>query len=337
MPRTVFAALAAVLLALGLGFSGCGRAKPDLVVYSARAQDLIQPLFDAYHAHSGVRVRAHSDKEGPLIQRLKAEGASSPADILLTVDVGNLWQAQQEGLFEPLPSPVLEAAIPAHLRDPQGHWWGFSVRARTMVYHPDRVKPGELSTYADLAHPRWRKRLVLRTSKKVYNQSLVAMLIASQGEARTLEIVKGWVANLAAPPHASDDQVMEAILAGQGDVGIVNTYYYGRRLRKDPREPLKLFWADQQGGGVHVNVSGAGVLKTSRHKGEALRFLEWLAGPEAQRLFADANLEYPANPAVPPSPEVAAWGGFKASPLNVAQAGTLQAQAIKLMDRAGYR
>ncbi len=335
MMKAALSALTAVLL-LGLGY-GCGQPQPDLVVYSARGQELIQPLFDVYQARTGVRIQAHTDKEGALIERLKAEGASSQADILLTVDVGNLWQAQEAGLFLPLDSPVLQAAIPAHLRDPQGHWFGFSVRARTLVYHSGRVKPYQLKGYADLADAKWKGKLVLRTSKKVYNQSLVAMLLAQHGEARTLGVVKGWVANLAASPHASDDQVMEAILAGQGDVGLVNTYYYGRRQKKDPSEPLKLFWADQAGGGVHVNVSGAGLLKHSRRQAAARAFLEWLAGPEAQSLFADANLEYPANPAVKPAAAVAAWGEFKASAINVAQAGTLQAQAIKLMDQAGYK
>jgi iron(III) transport system substrate-binding protein len=336
MFKATLAALAAVLV-LGLGFSGCGRAKPDLVVYSARGQELIQPLFDAYHAETGVRIQAHSDKEGPLIQRLKAEGASSPADILITVDVGNLWQAQQEGLFEPLRSPLLEGRIPAHLRDPQGHWFGYSVRARTLVYHPGRVKPSELVGYADLAHPRWKGRLALRTSKKVYNQSLVAMFIAADGEAKTLAMLQGWVRNLVAEPFASDNQVMEAIAAGQGDVGLVNTYYYGRLLQKDPELPLKLFWADQKGRGVHVNVSGAGMLKSSRRKAEAQRFLEWLAGDTAQRLFADGNLEYPAAEGVSPAPAVAAWGAFKQDRQGLGQAGRLQARAIQLMDKAGYR
>jgi iron(III) transport system substrate-binding protein len=336
MLRTGMVILAAVL-ALTVAFSGCGRGKPDLVVYSARGQELIQPLFDAYHAESGVRIQAHSDKEGPLIQRLKAEGASSPADILITVDVGNLWQAQQEGLFEPLRSSVLESRIPAHLRDPQGHWFGYSVRARTLVYHTGRVKPAELVGYADLAHPRWKGRLVLRTSKKVYNQSLIAHFIAADGEARTLGLLQGWVRNLAAEPFASDKQVMEAIAAGQGDVGLVNTYYYGRLLQKDPSLPLKLFWADQKGRGVHVNVSGAGLLKSSRRKAEAQRFLEWLAGDAAQRLFADGNLEYPAVAGVEPAPAVAAWGAFKQDQRDLSEAGRLQARAIQLMDQAGYR
>lgn len=324
-------------LLLGLGLSGCGQAPDELVVYSARNEQLIKPMFDRYTAETGQAIRFVTDDAGPLIERLAAEGDNSRADLLLTVDVGDLWHAADRGLLQPTKSQALEAAIPANLRDPEGRWFGLSVRARTIVYDPARVKAEELSTYESLADPQWRGRLCLRTSKSVYNQSLVAMLIAQHGEAKTEEIVHGWVANLATAVFANDTRLMEAIVAGQCDVGLVNTYYFGRLLRDKPDLPLKLFWADQNDSGVHVNVSGAGITAHSPRREKARKFLEWLAEPEAQSLFAGLNLEYPASPAVKPDERVAAWGQYKASPLNIVQAGELQGAAVRLMDRAGYR
>ncbi|KJS09998.1 MAG: ABC transporter substrate-binding protein [Gammaproteobacteria bacterium BRH_c0] len=314
-------------------------ADEEVVVYSARNEQLIKPLFDSYEKATGVRILFLTDKEGPLLARLKAEGTNTPADLLLTVDAGNLWQAAQEGLLQPVDSAVLQNKIPAHLRDPDNLWFGLSVRARTIVYNPQRVKPEELSTYAALAEPQWNKRLCLRTSNKVYNQSLVAMLIAENGEARTEEIVRGWVNNLATPPFADDNSALLAVAAGQCDVTLVNTYYLGRLLKEDPNLPLKIFWPNQQvdNSGTHVNISGGGVTRHARHPEAARKLLEWLASDEAQAAFAGVNLEYPVNPKVDVAPIVAAWGEFRQSPLNVAFAGAHQADAVRLMDRAGYR
>lgn len=324
-------------LLLVVGLAGCGQQSSELVVYSARIEQLIKPIFDRYTAETGQKIRFVTDDAGPLIERLNAEGANSQADILMTVDAGELWHAADLGLFQVVDSEVLKANIPESLRDPGNRWFGFSIRARTMVYSTERVKPEELSDYESLASPRWKGKLCLRTSKKVYNQSLVAMLIAEHGEAKAEEIVRGWVANLATEPFSNDTLLMQAIAAGQCDVGLVNTYYYGRLIREKPDLPVKLFWADQAGKGVHVNISGAGVTAHAPHAAEAKKFLEWLSQPEAQALFAGLNLEYPASPAVKADPLVLAWGDFKQSPMNVAQAGALQATAVKLMDRVGYR
>ncbi len=320
-----------------MALTGCTRPAGDLVVYSARNEQLIKPLFDRYTQETGQPVRFVTDDAGPLIERLAAEGKNTAADILLTVDAGELWNAAERGLLQPLSSDVLEKNIPEHLRDPKNRWFGLSLRARTIVYSTERVDPKSLSTYENLADPTWRGKLCLRTSKKVYNQSLVAMLIAEHGEAQAEEIVRGWVANLATDVFSSDTLLLEAIAAGQCDVGLVNTYYYGRMLRDRPDLPVKIFWADQQGNGTHINVSGAGVTRHSRHKDAAVKFLEWLASPGAQQMFAGANLEYPATPAVPADTLVEKWGKFKASTMNLSQAGELQAAAVKLMDRAGYR
>lgn len=324
-------------LVLACVTAGCAKQPSELVVYSARNEQLIKPIFDRYSAETGEKIRFVTDDAGPLIERLSAEGANSQADILMTVDAGELWHAADRGLLQAIESDVLARNIPASLRDPENRWFGFSIRARTIVYSTERVKPEELSDYAALGGKRWQGKLCLRTSKKVYNQSLVAMLIAEAGEAKAEEIVRGWVANLAAEPFSNDTLLMEAIAAGQCDVGLVNTYYFGRLLRDRPDLPLKLFWADQAGRGVHVNISGAGVTAHAPRSERARKFLEWLSQPEAQSLFAGLNLEYPANPAVKADPIVLAWGEFKPSSMNVAQAGELQATAVKLMDRVGYR
>lgn len=327
-----------ILSILLIFFSGpATAARDELVVYSARKEHLVKDLFEKYEKEHGVKIKYITGKAAVLLQRILSEGENTTADILLTVDAGNLWHAAQKDVLVPVASQALERNIPGHYRDPGNRWFGLSVRARTIVYNTDKVKKEDLSSYEALAGSRWKDRLLLRTSKKVYNQSLVAMLIATLGEDRTGTIVSGWVGNLAAPPYSSDTKVLEAIAAGQGDVGIVNTYYYGRLMKKNPDLPLGIFWADQADKGVHVNVSGAGVIKHSKNIQGAVKFLEWLSGTEAQKIFADANMEYPVNKAVVPHADVQGWGTFKESTLNLAGAGELQAGAIKLMDMAGYR
>lgn len=313
------------------------RAAEELVIYSARIEKLIKPLLDTYKKETGTSIKLLTGKEGPLLERLKAEGARTPADVLITVDAGNLWQAEQSGLLAKIDSKILNDNIPAHLRDPGGQWYGLSIRARTLVYNTRKVKPVDLSTYEGLGEAKWKGRLCLRSSKKVYNQSLVAMMIAELGEARTEEIVKSWVKNLAAPPFSDDENLLDALAAGQCDVGIVNSYYVGRLLRAHPGTPVGLFWPNQGDRGVHVNVSGAGVTKHAKHHDAAVKFIEWLSSEKAQKVFADANLEFPVNPKVKPDPLVAAWGTFKQDGINVSEAGKLQAKAVMLMDRAGYK
>lgn len=283
-----------------------------------------------------MTVKFITDKEAPLMARLKAEGENTPADLLLTVDGGNLWQAEQMGILQPLDSEVVKQNIPAQYRSSSDAWTGLSLRARTIVYSPQRVKEGELSTYEALAGDNWEGRLCLRTSKKVYNQSLTATMIETHGAEKTEEIIRGWVDNLATDVFADDTALIQAIDAGQCDVGIVNTYYYGRLHKSDPQLKAKLFWPNQGDRGVHVNLSGIGLTKHAPHPEAARKLVEWMTGPQAQSIFADINMEYPANPAVKPSAEVASWGDFKADTIPVEVAGKRQAEAIKLMDRAGW-
>ncbi|MCC5859899.1 MAG: extracellular solute-binding protein [Ectothiorhodospiraceae bacterium] len=309
----------------------------EVVVYSSRQEHLIRPLFERFTEETGIRVRYTTDNAGALMARLQSEGRNTQADLFMTVDAGNLWQAAERGLLAPMESELLTQAIPVHLRDPDGHWFGLSVRARTLVYSTERVDPEALRGYADLADEQWRGRLCLRSSQSVYNQSLVAMLIASHGVERTEEIVKGWVANLAAQPFSNDTSTMEAVVAGQCDVALVNTYYFGRLQSQNPDVPLAVHWADQEGNGVHVNISGAGVTRHAQRPGAARKLLEWLAGEEAQALYGALNHEYPAREGIDWDPLVASWGDYRVDDTNLAEAGRLQTQAVMLMDRAGYR
>ncbi len=347
VPERIRSSLPALVLVPVLSFSlaACGRdesSPPEISVYSARKEHLIKPLFDRYTEHTGVRIRYLTDEAAPLLVRLEAEGKHTPADLLLTVDAGNLWQAAERGLLAKVDSPLLESAVPAHLRDPESRWFGLSLRARSIVYSTERVQSEELQGYPELAELRWRGRLCLRTGEKVYNRSLVASFIYHFGEERTLQILRGWVANLSLPPFASDTHAMEAVLAGNCDVTIVNSYYFGRLQSRYAEEgksiPLAIFWPDGEGRpGVHINVSGAGVLRHAPHPDLAQALLEWLAGPEAQYLFAASNMEYPVHPEVTAVPQVAAWGSFRADRMNVADLGRLQAKAVQLISRAGYR
>ena len=319
------------------------KSQTDLItVYSSRKEHLIKPLFDEFTNKTGIEVQYITDKAAPLMERLKAEGKTTPADVFMTVDAGVLWKASQDGLLRTIESPQLESTVPDHLRSSGNDWFGLSMRARTIVYSTERVKPSELSTYEALAGDQWKGRLCLRTSKKIYNQSLVATMIDTLGEEQAEAIVKGWVDNLATAPHAKDSQAMEAVLAGQCDVTLVNTYYFGRLLNKNPALKLAIFWPNQAesgaaGRGVHVNISGAGITRYAKNPVAAQKLLEWLASEDAQVDFAGLNQEYPVNPAVKPSTTVAAWGGFKKDQINVEAAGRLQVDAIKLMDRAGYK
>ena len=327
-----------VLMLLIMGLAPvAATASDEIVVYTARKEHLVKPLFDAYTEKTGVKIKYITDKAAPLLARLQGEGKNSPADMLMTVDAGNLWQAAEKGVLAPVKSEILDKNIPQHLRDPEGRWFGLSVRARTIVYSTDRVKESDLSTYENLADPRWKGRLCLRTSKKVYNQSLVAMMIAEKGQEATEATVKGWVYNLATAPFSNDTKVMQAIAAGQCDVGIVNTYYYGRLMKKNQDTRLALFWPNQQSRGVHINISGAGITTNAKNRQQAIKLLEWLSGAEAQNIFASLNMEYPANPAIKADATVSAWGEFKQDQLNVARAGELQASSVMLMDRAGYK
>ncbi|MFQ5961307.1 MAG: extracellular solute-binding protein [Candidatus Methylomirabilales bacterium] len=308
----------------------------SVVVYSARIEKLIKPMFDTFTTQTGIKVTYFTAKAGELFERLKAEGRHTPADVLITVDAGNLWIADHAGYLQGFESPIIEKNIPVHLRAKNNAWVGLSVRARPIMYSSERVKPSELSTYEALGNPRWRGRLCLRTSRKVYTQSLIATMIKTLGEPRTEEVLRAWMKN---QPRIfnSDTQMLKAVAAGQCDVTIANTYYLARLQAENPGFPVAVFWPNQNDRGVHVNISGAGVTKYAKHRVEAIRLIEFLSSRDAQHLYADANYEYPANPTVEPDGPIASWGSYKDDTVDVAAAGALQAAAVKLMDRVGYK
>lgn len=331
-----------VALCAALAAAGAAAAA-EVNVYSARKEALIRPLLDAFTADSGIEVRLVTGKAGQLHERLAAEGRNSPADVFLTVDAGNLHRAREAGLLRPVRSAVLEEAVPARWRDPDGYWFGFSLRARVLVYAADRVAPGELSTYEALADPAWRGRILVRSSGNVYNQSLIASLIAANGAEATEAWARGLVANMARTPKGGDTDQIRAVAAGEGDVAIANTYYYGALAASDdPADravvaATGVFFPNRDGRGTHVNVSGAGICAHAPNAESALALLEYLAGPEAQEAFARLNHEFPVRAGVPVSGAVAAWGGVRMDDLPLAVLGARNREAIELADRAGWR
>lgn len=361
--RPVKATLSVAIFSLMLGLVGCNKAEtPEqnadattagaeteaadtapadsehvVTAYSSHHEQSVKPLLDKFTEETGIKVELVTDKSGPLMARLKAEGKNTPADLLMTVDAGNLWQAADQGLLQPVSSSILDANVPAKYRDPEGHWTGLSLRARTIFYDPSKVSADQLSTYADLADPKWRGKLCLRTSKSVYNQSLVASMIEHLGEEKTEQVIRGWVANLATDVFSDDTNMLKAIAAGQCEVGLSNSYYYGRIVAKEPNFPVKIFWANQDTTGTHVNVSGAGVTAYSDNPEDALKVIEFLSSDKAQGLYASANKEYPVKQGIDESDLLKSWGKFRQDDIGVQKFGALQTKAIQLMDKAGYK
>jgi iron(III) transport system substrate-binding protein len=306
-----------------------------VVVYTARHYGK-EPVFEAFTKETGIEMQSFDGNPSELFERLRAEGDKTPADVLIAVNAGDLWNAAQAGLLAKINSAELQANIPAHLRDAENRWFALTVRARTIMYNTRKVRPEELSTYEALGDPKWKNRLCLRPSNHVYNQSLLATMIKRFGEAKVEAIVQGWVANNPTLIN-SDSRILESIAAGECDVGITNSYYLGRLLAKDPEFPVAPFWANQQSTGTHVNISGAGVTAHAKNRTNAIKLIEFLSRPEAQQGIAQSNFEYPANPQAPVHPILAKWGLFKQDDIDVAAASELQAAAVKLADRAGYK
>ncbi len=334
--RTLQAVISILALVLAASPGLPSAEAAEVTVYSARSHYGQEPAMEAFTRKTGIQVRTFGGEAGALFERLKAEGERTPADVLISVDAGNLWNAARAGLLARMDSPEVQANIPPHLRDPDNRWVGLTVRARTIMYSTARVKPEELSTYEALGDPKWKGRLCLRSSSHIYNQSLIAAMIKRHGEARTEAIVRGWVSNNPILING-DTKILEAIAAGQCDVALTNTYYLGRILAKDATFPVAAFWANQQTTGTHVNISGAGLTAHGKNRPEAIKLIEFLTSPEAQQMFADSNFEYPANPQAGVNPVIARWGKFRQDDTNVAAAGEFQAAATRLADRAGYK
>lgn len=337
--------LAALALAVPAGSAVAETEEVNL--YSARKEALIKPLLERFTERTGIEVNLVTGKADALLQRLKNEGQNSPADILLTVDAGNLHRAKEAGLTQSFESDTVIEAVPPTYRDPEGHWTGLSLRARTIMYVKDEVDPAELSTYEALADPKWKGRICIRSSSNVYNQSLVASLIAADGTEATEEWAEAIVANMARPPKGGDRDQIKAAAAGQCDIAIANTYYLAGMLKsddpgeKEPAEEVAIFWPNQPGSGdgrgTHVNVSGAAVTAAAQNKEAAVELIEFLVSPEAQAWYAEVNGEYPVREGVEISPVLAEWGEFKADDLDLVKLGELNGAALMLMDRAGWK
>lgn len=354
----LFAALTAVALAL----TACGQAggekaeapaarpsaTPDpakgaVNLYTARHYDADLQLYDAFTRTTGIKVNRLEMSPDQIIERMKAEGAASPADVVIMADAGALWRAEDAGLLAQARIPELEQAIPANLRDPEGEWYGFSRRARVIAYDKAKVKPEEVATYASLASPRFKGQVCVRSADNVYNLSLMAALIERWGPQKAEAWAKGVVANMARPPAGGDIDQIRAVGAGACQVALTNSYYFLRIARSENADDRRvaqavtLSFPDLGGQGTHVNISGAGIAKNAPNRAQAEQFLRFLTTPEAQKIFAGANNEFPVASGVETPPEVAALANFKADPLPVSVYGRRQAEAQAVFDRAGWR
>ena len=335
--RTIMSAAALALIAFPAA------AAEVVNVYNSRHYGTDQQLWDEFTKATGIEVNVVDGTHEQLIQRMQSEGANSPADVFITVDAGRLAQASGLGLLQPVKSATLEARIPEHLRDPDGLWFGLAKRARVLAYAKDRLDPAQLGTYEALADPAFKGKVLVRSSTSVYNLSLVGSILAADGAEATAKWCEGLVANMARPPEGGDTDQLNAVAAGVGDVAISNTYYLARLLasqkpeQREIGEKLAVFFPNQGDRGTHVNVSGAGVLKSAPNAANAIKLIEFLAAPEAQRYFADVSLEYPVNPEVEPHPVLKGWGEFKQDTLNPTLYARNSAEAAKIMDSCGWR
>lgn len=337
-------ASAGVLAGAALVGGSPGRAQDqELNLYSSRHYQTDEALYEGFTKETGIKINRLEGKSDELIERIKNEGVNSPADILITVDAGRLWRAEQAGLFQPTHSDVLEARIPANLRHPDGLWYGFATRARLIYYNTDEIAEGEVLSYEDLADPRWQGRVCIRSSSNVYNQSLLGSMIAAHGEADAEAWAKGVVSNFARSPQGGDTDQIRSVAAGQCGLAVANSYYFVRLMKSDKAEDqavvekIGVVFPNQDGRGTHVNVSGAGILKHAPHPDAALKFLEYLAGEKAQHYFSDGSNEYPAVDGVPANSTLESLGSFKADPLNVSVLGQNQPEAQRIFDRVGWQ
>ncbi len=331
------------LAAAVLGLAAGPVAAQALNLYSSRHYDTDYALYQNFTAENGATVNLIEAGSDALIERVVAEGANSPADVLITVDAGRLWRADEAGLFQPVQSAVLEERIPAHLRHPDGHWFGFSKRARVIVYNLANGAPEGLTTYEGLADPAYAGQLCIRSSTNIYNLSLMASLIHHHGEEVAQAWAEGVVANFARPPQGNDTAQIRAVAAGECDLALVNTYYVGRLRASDDAddravgESIGIVFPNQEDRGTHVNISGAGLLTTAPNAEAGLAFLEYLASDGAQRLFAEGNNEYAVVAGIEVDSPITAFGEFKEDTLDPTVLGELQAAALQVYDRAGWR
>lgn len=312
-------------------------------VYTHRHYEPDQEIFKMFEEKTGIKVKVVNASADELIQKMKMEGKQSPADVLITVDAGRLSRAKDQGLLQSIESEILEKSIPAHLQDVDNQWFGLTKRARIIAYAKDRVKPEDLSTYEDLVNKKWKGKILVRSSSNIYNQSLMASIIANDGEEVAKKWAEGIVANMARSPKGSDRDQVKAVVAGEGDLAIVNSYYIGKMLNSPDPEEVKaaqqigLFFPNQNDRGTHINVSGAGVAKYAPNKANAILFIEFLISADAQQIFTDANYEYPILESVAPVQDIKDWGDFKEDNLGLNKLGENNKKAVLIFDEAGWK
>ena len=332
-----------IALAAALSIGHAAAQEKVLNLYTSRHYQTDEALYDNFTKKTGIKVNRIEAGEDPLIERMKQEGARSPADVLVTVDAGRLWRAEQAGLLQPVKSKILEERIPAALRHPEGLWYGFSLRARPVFYAKGKVDPATIRSYEDLADPKLKGKICVRSSSNVYNLSLMGSMIAAVGPDKAERWAKGVVSNMARTPKGGDTDQLTAIAAGECDIALANTYYYVRLMKSSKpeeravAEKIGVVFPNQSDRGAHVNISGAGVAKHAPHRDAAIKFLEYLASPEAQAYFANGNNEYPIAGAVRDNRELASLGEFRKDSMNVALLGRNQAAAQQIYDRAGWK
>jgi iron(III) transport system substrate-binding protein len=326
----------ALVLALG---APAAQASGEVNVYTYRETKLVQPLFDAFTKESGIKVNVISASSG-LEQRIKTEGANSPADVLLTVDLGRIDDAVQAGITQPMKSEVIEKTVPAQYRDPDGQWAGISMRARVIYASKDRVKQDTI-TYEELADPKWKGKICIRSGQHIYNNGLFAAYVTKHGEAKAEEWLRGLKANLAQKPSGGDREQARDVAAGKCDIGIGNTYYWALMMNSDPdkkpwAEATKVILPTFADGGTHVNLSGVLLAKHAPNKANAVKLIEWLAGDEAQKIYADTNYEYPVKSGVAVNPTIAGYGKLNADPMPIARIAGNRKAASTLVDKVGF-
>ncbi len=315
----------------------------EVTLYSHRHYEADDKLYEKFTKATGIKVNVVKASADALIERIKAEGKESPADLLIAADAGRLVRAQDAGILQSATSAKLEKQVPKNMRDEEGHWYGFTVRSRVLIYSKDRIKPSQLSTYEDLADPKWKGKLLARSSSNIYNQSLLASIIANNGKQGAAKWAAAVRKNMARPPEGSDRDQMRAVAAGIGDVAIANTYYVGLLVNssnpkdREVAEKVGVFFPNQSGRGAHVNISGGGVVKWSKNKANAIKLLEFLTGSEAQNQFPVTTYEFPLEVSSTDSPLLKSWGKFKADSLALSELGKLNAEAVKVFALANWK
>ena len=341
--RLVLLVFAALLISACTGGEQTDETKEkQITLYTHRHYDADKEIFAKFEKDTGIKVNVVKASADELIQKMESEGAQSPADLLITVDAGRLVRAKSKGLLQAADSEVLKKAVPEHLRDSEGHWYSLTKRARVIAYDKNKVKAEDLSTYAALTDAKWKGKVLIRPSSNIYNQSLLASIIANDGKDKAKEWAEGVTKNLARTPKGNDRDQVKAILAGEGELAVINTYYLGKLLNSedskevDAGKAVSIFFPDQDGRGTHINVSGIGLAKNAPNKENAIKFIEYLVSKEAQEKFAEANYEYPVNPEASISELLKSWGEFKEDKLALTKLGELNKDAVVIFDEVQW-